>query len=77
MDFGTHSCARHSSHVHRVPKKCGAQASFPAFWWVKPALLAQTQVETFTINTNLPHSEFRGVQEEDISRASEEFISSP
>jgi hypothetical protein len=26
--------------------------------WVKPALLAQTQVETLTINTSLPYSEF-------------------
>jgi hypothetical protein len=31
---------------------------FLLLFWVKPALLAQTQLETLTINPNLPHSEF-------------------
>jgi len=38
--------------------KCGEQASFPTFILGKARTLAQTQVETLTINTNLPHSEF-------------------
>jgi len=48
-------------------EKCWAQASFPAFLWVKPTILAQTQVETLTINTSLRHSEFF-VQNCSISR---------
>jgi len=43
--------------VPRAFEKCGAKSSFLAFLWVKPALLAQTQVETLTINTTLPHLE--------------------
>jgi len=58
-EFSMHSHALGTLAMHPVHlKKCRAQASFLAFLWVKPALLAQTQVETFTINTSLRHSEF-------------------
>ena len=56
MDFSTLTSAPFICHAPRESEKVGAQASFPTFWWVKPALLAQTRVETLTINTSLPHS---------------------
>jgi len=48
--FGVHS------HAPRAFKNGGRNRLFLLLCWVKPTLLAQTQVETITINTNLPHS---------------------
>ncbi|AES70280.1 hypothetical protein MTR_3g050830 [Medicago truncatula] len=58
MAFAKLSCARHAGNVPRAPENLRHICLFLLLFWVKPALLAQTQVETLTINTNFPHSEF-------------------
>jgi len=59
----------------------GHKRLFLLLFWVKPALLAQTEVQTLTINTSLPHFEFSlkvvAVQEEGNFGVSGEFQSSP
>jgi len=66
--------------VPRAFEHVGHKRLFVLLVWVKPELLAQTQVETFTINTSLPHSEISfktmAVQEEGNFGVSGEFLSS-
>jgi len=81
MAFAILSCARQTSNVPRASENAGHKHLFRLLFWVKPALLAQTQVEILTINISLPHSDFSfrtvAVQEEDNFGASGEFLSSP
>jgi hypothetical protein len=58
MALSSLSCAKHAENVPRASENAGHKRLFLILFWVKPALLAQTQVETLTINTNLPHSKF-------------------
>jgi len=52
------ACIGSANYVPRACKKLGRSCLFLLPFWVKPTLLAQTQVETLTINTDLPHSKF-------------------
>ena len=47
----------HGACAPSIQNTWGASV-FSCFLWVKPAFLAQTQLETLNINTSLPHSEF-------------------
>jgi hypothetical protein len=55
MHWGMHY-APHASVMCRACKNSGRNCLFLLRFWIKFALLAQTQVETLTINTSLPHS---------------------
>lgn len=52
------TCARHANHAPRASENVGRNHLFLLLFWVKPALLSQTQVETLTINIRFPHSKF-------------------
>jgi len=52
--FASLSCVGHVEHVPRASGNAGHRRIFLLLFWVKPALLAQTQAETLTINTSLP-----------------------
>jgi len=56
--LGTHMLLEHVLCASCIQNVWGVKVTFLAFLLVKPAFLAQTQVETLTINTSLPHSEF-------------------
>ncbi|RHN51455.1 hypothetical protein MtrunA17_Chr6g0468741 [Medicago truncatula] len=58
MVLPSFSCARHTSNVPRASTNVGHKHLFLLLFLVKTTLLAQTQVETLTINTSLPHLEF-------------------
>ena len=61
MDFTYHAPREYigvHSNVPRACKNAGRNCLFLLLCWVKPALLAQIQVENLTINNSLPHSEF-------------------
>jgi len=81
MAFALLSCARHAGNVPCASENAGHKRLFLLLFWVKHALLAQTQAETLTINTSLPHSEFLvqncGSSEEGDFGALREFIYSP
>jgi len=51
-------CAPCICHAPHACKKLGRNFLFLLSLCVKPALLTQTQVETLTVNTSIPHSEF-------------------
>ena len=74
---GTHTHPPRACHAPTTSKMRGAKAFFPSFLWVKHPFLAQSQVESLTINTNLPHSELKQFKRKTILGASEEFLSSP
>jgi len=79
MHLGNDMGCTHMLPLHA--KMRGASVFFCFCFWVKPALLAQTQVKTLTINTSIPRLEFLvqncAVQEEGNFEASGEFLSSP
>jgi len=57
MEIASLSCTQGVFYAPRACKKSRHNCLFLLLFWVKLALLAQTQVETLTINTSLPHSE--------------------
>jgi len=54
----------HIGNVPRAPENSEHICLLLLVFWVKPALLAETQAEVLTINTNLPHLGFRSELEQ-------------